>query len=146
MYDQYEWYRQTNKLANDIAKAINGQYSAIQCYAKLAKMAPNEKERDQILEIRKDEKRHLRQFTQIYQSLTGKQAEPKLLEGCPNNYMDGLEFALKDEQETVDFYLDIAEQTSNSFVKDIFRRAAADEQNHAVWFLYFLTKHWKKKR
>ncbi|SFA71313.1 MULTISPECIES: ferritin-like domain-containing protein [unclassified Bacillus (in: firmicutes)] len=146
MYNQYEWYRQTNKLLNDIEKAINGQYSAIQCYAKLAQMAPNEKERNQILEIRKDEKRHLRQFKLIYQSLTGKQAEPKLLEGCPNNYLDGLEFALLDEQETVDFYHGIASETSNSYIKDAFTRAASDEQNHAVWFLYFLTKHWKKKR
>ena len=47
----YDWYRQNDKLINDIEKAINGEYSAINCYAKLATMAPNGVERNQILEI-----------------------------------------------------------------------------------------------
>jgi hypothetical protein len=35
---------QSDKLIHDIEKAISGQYSAIQCYAKLAKMAHTDKE------------------------------------------------------------------------------------------------------
>lgn len=35
--------------------------------------------------------------------------------------------------------LDIADETNNQFIKEVFRRSAADEQNHAVWFLYYLT-------
>ena len=46
--------------------------------------------------------------------------------------------AFKDEQETVDFYLDLADQTQDQSIKKVFQRAAADEQNHAVWFLYLL--------
>lgn len=138
--------RQTEKLVKDLEKAINGEYSAIQCYKKIAGMAPVENERNQILEIRNDEKRHYHQFVQIYQSLTGKQPQPKITEECPNKYVKGLEFSLLDEQKTVDFYLEIADETSNQYIKEIFKRAAADEQNHAVWFLYFFTKqgHGKK--
>jgi rubrerythrin len=138
--------RQTEKLVKDLEKAINGEYSAIQCYKKIAGMAPVENERNQILEIRNDEKRHYHQFVQIYQSLTGKQPQPKITEECPNKYVRGLEFALLDEQKTVDFYLEIADETSNQYIKEIFKRAAADEQNHAVWFLYYFTKqgHGKK--
>lgn len=55
-------------------------------------------------------------------------------------YLEGLELALQDEQTTVDFYLDIADKTSDQYMKEIFRRAAADEQNHAVWFLYYFSK------
>jgi len=51
-----------------------------------------------------------------------------------------LEFALQDEQKTVDFYMEIADDSTNQFIKDAFKRAAVDEQNHAVWFLYFYTK------
>ncbi|WP_141225095.1 ferritin family protein [Paenibacillus sp. yr247] len=40
---------------------------------------------------------------------------------------------LKTYKETVGFYLDIAEKTNNQQIKEYFRRASADEQNHAVW-------------
>ncbi|MBK5441663.1 hypothetical protein JFU13_01025 [Peribacillus sp. TH24] len=36
------------------------------------------------------------------------------------------------------FYLGIADEVTNPSIKEAFRRAAADEQNHAVWFLYYL--------
>jgi rubrerythrin len=140
MNNYNDYYRQTDKLVSDIERAINGEYSAIQCYANIARMAPTEQVRNQILEIRKDEQKHFQQFVQIYTSLTGRQPQPKIVEECPNNYREGLEFALLDEQKTVDFYLDIADETNNQFIKEVFRRAAADEQNHAVWFLYYLFK------
>ncbi|WP_347548471.1 ferritin-like domain-containing protein [Pseudalkalibacillus hwajinpoensis] len=133
----YPYYR---TLADDIATAINGEYSAIQCYAKLAQLAPNETERKQILEIRNDEMAHYQAFTYIYTQLTGQQPSPQLIEECPTEYVPGLDFSFKDEQKAADFYLDIADQTDDPFIKDKFKRAAADEQNHAVWFLYFLTK------
>lgn len=132
--------RQTSKLVSDIEKAINGEYSAINCYAKLAQLTSNEKEKKRILEIREDEVKHFKLFGQIYTSLTGRQPQPKVNEECPNVYLHGLEFALQDEQKTVDFYLEIADETTNQYIKESFQRAAADEQNHAVWFLYFFSK------
>jgi rubrerythrin len=132
--------RQSNKLVRDLEKAINGEYSAINCYAKLAQLTSNANERERILEIRKDEIKHFHLFGQIYTSLTGKQPQPKIIETCPDLYVDGLEFALQDEQKTVDFYLEVADETTNSSIKEAFQRSAADEQNHAVWFLYFFSK------
>jgi rubrerythrin len=133
-------YRQNEKLVSDIEKAINGEYSAINCYAKLANLALKENVRKQILEIRQDEIKHFQQFGQIYVNLTGKQPQPKVIEECPDVYLNGLEFALQDEQRTVDFYLEIADEATNQYIKEVFRRAAADEQNHAVWFLYYFSK------
>lgn len=132
-------YSGTDHLTQDIAKAINGQYSAIACYTKLAEIAPNEEARKQILEIRQDEVRHYQVFSQIFNAITGTQPTPRLTETCPTGYKDGLIFAFKDEQKTVDFYLDIAEKAQDPYIKESFRRAAADEQNHAVWFLYYYT-------
>ena len=34
---------------------------------------------------------------------------------------------------------DIVRNTDNPVIKDVFTRASADEQNHAVWYLYFMT-------
>jgi rubrerythrin len=128
-------------LSQDILKAINGQYNAIACYAKLAELAFTGEERKQILEIRKDEIRHYQVFSQIYIALTGTQPTPQMTETCPSNYVEGLQSSIKDEQETVDFYLDIAEKAQDPYTRDTFKRAAADEQNHAVWFLYYYTKN-----
>jgi rubrerythrin len=127
-------------LANDIMKAINGQYSAIACYEQLAKLAPTNKERERIMEIRADEQRHLDQFVQIYISLTGRQPTPQKTEECAKEYKHGLEAAIEDEQMTVDFYMEIADRAMNPQIRETFRRAAKDEQNHAVWFLYFYSK------
>ncbi|WP_342454305.1 ferritin-like domain-containing protein [Paenibacillus sediminis] len=127
-------------LIGNIAKAINGEYSAIACYEQLARMAPNEEERNQIVEIRKDEIRHFQTFSQIYTLLTGRHPAPQIVERCPSEYKAGIHFAFRDEQETVDFYLDIADQANDPTIKQHFKRASADEQNHAVWFLYFITK------
>jgi rubrerythrin len=144
IYHHYPFYH-TNfrntfdvSLINDIQKAINGEYGAIECYDKLSKMAKTQVEKDQILEIRQDEIRHFEEFSRIYRDLTGRQPVAEIVEKCPDQYKEGVEFAFRDEQETVDFYLDIADKSQNPVIKETFRRAAADEQNHAVWFLYFL--------
>lgn len=137
----YDWFNRSGdmQLIADIAKAINGEYSAIICYEQLAMLAPTEEDRKQILEIRQDEIRHYQTFSHIYVTLTGKQHTPQMIEKCKANYIEGLRASFKDEQETTDFYLDIAENTTDPYIKDKFRRASSDEQNHAVWFLYFLT-------
>ncbi|WP_251548589.1 ferritin-like domain-containing protein [Neobacillus muris] len=132
--------RQNHQLITDIQHAINGEYSAIDCYAKLANLAGNQKEREQILEIRQDEIKHYQHFVQIYQNLTGSQPQPKITEDCPSTYLEGLEFALQDEQKTVDFYLDISDYVTDPMIKEVFKRAALDEQNHAVWFLFYYAK------
>ena len=140
MYPYYDHYRQNQKLVNDLTESINGEYSATQCYSKLAGMAPNAEQRDQINEILNDEKKHLRQFSQIYTTLTGKQPRPQMVEECSETYLEGLEASFKDEQKTTDFYHEIADEAADPVIKEIFRRAAYDEQNHAAWFLYFLGK------
>ncbi|WLR50827.1 ferritin-like domain-containing protein [Bacillus tianshenii] len=139
-YNDYYRTLLDTQLLNDIQKAINAEYSAIACYEKIAKMAPTQDEKNKILEIQKDEKRHLQEFSRIYTSLTGSQPSYQIIEECPDNYRAGIEFAFKDEQEAVDFYLDISDNAQDITIKDRFRRAASDEQNHAVWFLFFLEK------
>ncbi|MGP4082736.1 ferritin-like domain-containing protein [Pseudalkalibacillus sp. R45] len=137
-----QMYRQpmeSTSLIEDLRKAINGEYSAIQCYEKLAKNAPTKAEREQILEIRQDEINHFQTFSQIYVSLTGQQPKPEITEECPDDYRKGVRASFVDEQETTDFYLDIADKARTPYIRHVFKRASADEQNHAVWFLSFLT-------
>jgi rubrerythrin len=128
-------------LIADIEKAINGEFAAIACYEQLAKTAPDEETRNRILDIRKDEIRHFQVFSKIFKTLTGrKPSAPAIAEPCPSAYRTGLHFAFKDEQETVDFYREIQEKSNDPYIKEQFGRASADEQNHAVWFLYLLVQ------
>jgi rubrerythrin len=126
-------------LISDIEKAIDGQYSAIACYARLLREAPAEPARIIIEEIRNDEIRHYRTFVRIYTSLTGKTPTPKITETCPDDYREGLVAAFLDEQRTTHFYRRIADNARRPDIAEAFRRAAEDEQRHAVWFLYLLT-------
>ncbi|GGG09109.1 ferritin-like domain-containing protein [Paenibacillus abyssi] len=146
MFYSYDYVRTSTDigLINDVAQAINGEFAALTCYEQLAKITANDEIRKQILEIRHDEFRHYQAFSQIYIYLTGKQPTPQLLEQCPTDYWAGLHAAFKDEQKTSDFYREVADKTQDPYIKEQFLRAAADEQNHAVWFLYFLTQHEKK--
>lgn len=142
-YDyRYPFSRQgfRNTLADDVLKAINGEFNAIQCYNKLVKIVPIEKEKEVIGEIISDENNHLEKFTQIYYNLTGRQPEIAKTNDCPWGVKEIFEFAFEDEQKTTDFYLDIADQFDDPKVREVFTRASSDEQNHAVWFLHFLTK------
>lgn len=126
-------------MIKEIAKAVNGEYSAIQCYTKLIEMAPTEKEKSIIREIRQDEMRHFHELSALFMLIANRQPVPEISEKCPGEYREGLRFAFEDEQETVDFYHEIGDRANHPFVREVFRRAAADEQNHAVWFLSMLT-------
>lgn len=144
MYPYYHGYieaKEGTRLVQEIAQAINGEYSAIACYEKLIKMASTDEEKKRIREIRQDEVRHFHLFSDIYTKLTNRKPVPRITEECPREYKAGLIAAFYDEQETVDFYLDIADRARDPFIKEAFRRGAADEQNHAVYFLNYIVKH-----
>lgn len=130
-------------LVENLIKAINGEYSAVVCYERLANHASSREERGRILEIRNDEIKHLHIFSNIYLTLTGRKPEPQITGECPKNYCKGLKEAFIDEQETVDFYNEVGDRTSVPYIKKQFHRFARDEQNHAVWFLFYISNNSK---
>lgn len=129
------------EVLDNILKALNSEYNTIPCYELLANQAPNPDIKNRILEIRNDEIRHFETFWRLYISLTGNQPNLQITKQCPTDFNSGVLDAFIDEQETVDFYHDIARSANNPVIKDTFTQAAADEQNHAVWFLYFMNHH-----
>jgi rubrerythrin len=137
MYSYFETGRRKDQLVCAIAQAIKGEFEAIHYYAKLIELAPTKEEKEQIREIRRDEKKHYRIFIEIYRNLTGSYPPRPPMPSLPTSYKEGVLAAFKDEQKTADFYLDIADQTKDPYIRQQFTRAAHDEQNHAVWFLYY---------
>ncbi len=123
-----------------LARAIDGEYAAICCYAQLISQAPTEEERKIITEIRLDEMKHYQTFQHIYCSLTNNNHQPQMKEACPADYTSGVLSAFKDEQKTTDMYAEIAGSAQDPSIKEAFHLAAHDEQNHAVWFLFLYLK------
>ena len=139
---QYGAQPHTNdKLILDLTNAINGEFNAIRFYEHLAQLAPNETVRNRILEIRRDEMRHYQGFSHTYIQLTGQQPSPKITEPLPTNFKSGISTAFKDEQEAVEFYHRVARESNIPYISNQFRSNASDEQNHAVWFLFFITQY-----
>ncbi|KUP03902.1 hypothetical protein Q75_17335 [Bacillus coahuilensis p1.1.43] len=128
-----------HQLVERLEIAINGEFSAIDCYSKLIRKAPTQHDKKVLREIIEDEKRHLEEFKTIYYGVTGRWPKPKIIESCPKNYVDAIEAAFQDEQMTVDSYLDLSSNLYNK-ESNLVKRAAMDEQNHAVWFLYLLNQ------
>lgn len=119
--------------------ALTGEYNAIICYEKLVLMAPNEEAAHIIKEIRKDEQKHYQQFAAQYKNLFGQEAQVKQTETCADTFHEGIRAAFFDEQNTVDQYMENADMLRQyPAISRVFNRAARDEQQHAVWFLYFL--------
>ncbi|RNA68597.1 ferritin-like domain-containing protein [Alteribacter keqinensis] len=124
---------------NNIARAMNVEYTSIFCLETLAQLAPSLEERERILAIRADEFRHYRMFAELYFNLTGREHTPQMIAVCSNLYERGLKEAFFNKQNNVAEYLNAAEQADVPAVRNSFRRASWDEQNHGVWLLYLLT-------
>ncbi|WP_050181888.1 ferritin-like domain-containing protein [Domibacillus robiginosus] len=125
-------------LTEKLMKAINGEYTSIHVYEKLADMASTPSQKSRLLAIRADELRHFETFSALYHALTGNAPSPVLTESSPKTFKQGILQAFQDEQETSEFYQETADSSHLPYVKKVFARAAADEQRHAVWFLSFL--------
>ncbi|MGG4039920.1 ferritin family protein [Heyndrickxia ginsengihumi] len=137
-YSNRQFSTTESEIINDISIAINGEYQAIYCYEQLKRQTKNSEIMNQINEIQNDELRHYQMFSNLYTLLTGQHYSPQIIGKCPPNFQNGVLAAFKDEQKTVDFYNEVARKTDNSSIKETFLQASVDEQNHAVWFLYFL--------
>ncbi|MCP3762263.1 ferritin-like domain-containing protein [Domibacillus sp. A3M-37] len=125
-------------MTEQLTKAINGEYTAIHWYEKLANLATNPSAKKRILAIREDELQHFEAFSALYHALTGSAPSPKMNKPCPKIFKQGVLLSFQDEQETSEFYRQIADSSHLPYIKKVFNRAAADEQRHAVWFLSFL--------
>lgn len=138
---QYVLQPSPSNIVMDLTKALNGEYNAICFYEKLAQLAPNDEIRNRILEIRKDEMRHYHGFSYIFTCLTGQQPSPQITEALPTDFKNGVITAFHDEQDAVDFYHQVARETNIPYISNQFSSNASDEQNHAVWFLFFMNHY-----
>lgn len=125
-----------------LEKAMLGEAGAIKFYCNLAAMAPDQEQRDLILGIREDEKKHLNNFQATYCAFTGHVFQyPEPNPAPPATYVQGLQKSFEDEQEAYEFYKNVYNAYPYPMVKHSFMDAFLDEAEHARWFLNLLIRN-----
>lgn len=117
-----------------ILASVKGESAAIDFYSRLANIAPNQEHRNEILHAVEDKKSHLKQFTDMYITLTGNQPMYEVDDVTFNSYREGLQKAYEIEVENYEAYRKIYLRTQYSPFWDVFWRACNEKVEHAKRF------------
>lgn len=114
-----------------ILDGVKGEAAAIDFYSRLANLAPNQKEKNDLLYVLENEKQHLQQFTNLYIMFTGQQPRYEVERIPFQTYEEGLQKAYEAELADHKQYQNGYILTQNSPIRDVFLRTSTDEMNHA---------------
>ncbi|WP_416150508.1 ferritin-like domain-containing protein [Salipaludibacillus sp. HK11] len=139
-YSQWVTDNDYEGFLDKLQMVINHKYSTKYGYQKLVNAEFNTRQQVVILRnILNDEVRHYQQFATMYLALTGREPVPNIsrewLEDDPEVFFS----SYLSEQKNVSIYNELSERAPTPLFREQFKRASADEQNHAIWFLSFLT-------
>ncbi|EDS76312.1 putative rubrerythrin subfamily [Clostridium botulinum C str. Eklund] len=123
-----------------IKSSVSGEKEDEMFYDYLITLAPNDKQKDIIITIRNDERKHNKMFKNIYKDITGKdvviEKEEKFVE--PKSYIKGIEKALFGELSAVEKYRKIMAALPYTMYRDMLFEIITDEIKHAVKYNYIL--------
>jgi len=111
-------------------------------YRELAKIAPNDDDRQLLLEFAEDEQSHANEFQRIYRTMTGRSynpiIEPPVLQGTFNEILR--ERVIDESGDFRKYGQQYIQTDQNSVLKEAYYRARTDENVHALRLLYMLSK------
>lgn len=124
-----------------IRRAVSGEQNDRRFYEYLISVAPNQKEKSIISDIRDDELGHFDLFRGIYKDITGKYPVPLGEEEFeePESYLEGIEQALFGELRAVELYRQIYYGLRTREHRDILFEIITDELKHADKWNYLYT-------
>lgn len=123
-----------------IYNAVQGEKEDELFYNYLIGIAPTQEEKNIIMSIRDDEKKHNQMFRKIYQNFTGQQIpQPREVNFVkPNSYIEGIKEALFGELGAVERYRDIRAGLPTQYYRDAVFEILTDELKHATKYNYIL--------
>lgn len=130
-----------HQFTEELREALNSKFTACYYYSKLKEKAETDSEVSIIRQIIQHEERHCNELADMYCFLTGRKQNPKFSEGWLGNDEKSLYDMFSTEQRNAVYYLEMADRAPSPLFARQFQRAAAEEQQHAVWLLAFLTLH-----
>ncbi len=123
-----------------IKSSVSGEKEDEMFYDYLISVAPTDKQKDIIVAIRDDERKHNKMFRNIYKDITGKDVvienEEKFVE--PKSYIAGVEKALFGELSAVEKYRKIMADLPYTMYRDMLFEIITDEIKHAIKYNYIL--------
>jgi len=123
-----------------IEQSIQGERNDELFYEALIQMAPRQQDKDIIMRIRDDERKHRRMLRSIYTQLTGRPApeQPDVPEALPTQYTEGLAKALLGELAAFEKYRTMYLTIDPRF-RDWMFEIMTDEIKHAGYYNYLYT-------
>lgn len=121
-------------LLQTLLHAMKGEASAVDFYSRLAELAPNPNDKNDILRIVEDEKEHLQSFVNLFYALTNRHPQYQVERIAFNTFEEGLKVAYEDELKDYETYRNQYLKTKNQAIRDVFFRAFSDEIKHASRF------------
>lgn len=112
--------------------SIQREASAINLYERLAQTAHNQDHRNHILYALEGKKNHLKNFMEIYISLSGVQPEFRIDPVAFYCYKDGLRIAYETESEDSHTYQNLCQRSEHPFIQQVFIQACAEKKESAV--------------
>ncbi|MGV2942420.1 cupin domain-containing protein [Mesobacillus sp. LC4] len=113
---------------------IKGEASAVDFYNRLEQSAPNQRHKKAIQQALEDKQVHLKQFTDLFITLTGQSPQYQIEQVEFDTYQEGLKKAYETEVEDYHEYRNSYLLTQYLPVGNVFFRAFADEIEHATRF------------
>lgn len=122
---------------------IKAELGDASLYRALAIIAPNETDRQLLLEFAEDEQSHADEFKRIYRQMTGRSYNPEVMPPeMIGSYRDILRDRVLDESGDFRKYGEQYLITENNTpLKNAYYRARTDENVHALRLLYMLSEY-----
>ncbi|WP_227762705.1 ferritin-like domain-containing protein [Zhaonella formicivorans] len=136
-------FKNRQQFMMDLERGLHGEAEAIAFYTSLLRMAPDDLARRNIRHALEDERKHYRQFSELYRQLTGMSPEvPIPPPAVIPDYRKGLIEAFEDELEAAELYRGMYLNALTRAVRDLMFEIMTDEMEHADRFalLYAATK------
>ncbi|SOC39689.1 mannose-6-phosphate isomerase-like protein (cupin superfamily) [Ureibacillus acetophenoni] len=132
--NQYTPMYNEDGLLQTLLNAMKGEAAAVDFYSRLAELAPNSKDQNDILKIAEEERLHLQSFVNLFYTLTKRHPQYEVERVAFNTFEEGLQEAFEDELKDYETYRNQYLKTRNQAIRDVFFRAFSDEIKHATRF------------
>jgi len=132
-----------NKLIASVKDSVGNEAEDEIEYNKMAKLAPNDEQREIINAIKENEMIHNKIFRKIFMELTGVVLPTTNVTNMPDeknsmNYADMLKNAMFGEFKAVERYREMLAYAPNKAIYDMIMYVMTDEINHAIKYNYLI--------
>lgn len=136
-------YKTLDEVLPLVKQAIQSEHEDDLFYTYLISAAPWQEDKEIIIGIRDDERKHNRMFKELFKTYTGREVTSSENSDFkrPASYIEGLRQALFGELSAMEKYRDIIAGIPDRYYRDMVFEILTDELEHADKYNYLLAKN-----